>query len=64
MLPSIRRTGSYGGGVPAFIRRYNQNWNRIDVGHFSVLSELVIRLWGRLEQVGCRMAARDAPAAL
>jgi hypothetical protein len=56
VLPTIRRTGGYGiGGVPAFIRRYNQNWDRIDVGHFSVLSELVIRLWGRLEQVGCRM---------
>ncbi len=60
VLPSIRRTGGYGGGTPAFIRRYNHNWDRIDVGHFSVLSELVIRLWGRLEQVGCRMKDQSA----
>lgn len=55
VLPSIRRTGGYGASVPAFIRRYNHNWDRVDTGYFSVLSELVIRLWGRLEQVGCRM---------
>jgi hypothetical protein len=57
VLPQIRRTGSYrGSGVPKFIRRYNANWDRIDVGYFSVISELVIRLWGRLEQVGHIMA--------
>lgn len=56
VLPSIRKTGAYGGKVPAFIRRYNENWDRIDPGHFSVISELTIRFWGRLEQVGCVMA--------
>jgi hypothetical protein len=60
VLPSIRRTGGYAGGVPAFIRRFNHNWDRIDVGHFSVLSKLVVRLWGRLEQVGCRMKDQSA----
>jgi prophage antirepressor-like protein len=60
VLPSIRRTGGYAGAVPAFIRRFNHNWDRIDVGHFSVLSELVVRLWGRLEQVGCRMRDQSA----
>jgi prophage antirepressor-like protein len=61
VLPSIRRTGRYGAGaVPAFIRRYNHNWDRIDVGHFSVISELVIRLWGRLEQAGHKMRDQSA----
>lgn len=61
VLPSIRKTGSYGGRVPAFIRRYNENWDRIDTGYFSVINELVIRVWGRLEQAGHTMAdkARD-----
>ncbi|UFE50050.1 Bro-N domain-containing protein (plasmid) [Pseudosulfitobacter pseudonitzschiae] len=34
VLPSIRKTGSYGGHVPAFIKRYNENWNRVSGGHF------------------------------
>jgi len=59
VLPSIRKTGSYGGRTPAFIRRYNDNWDRVDPGHFSVISELAIRLWGRLEMVGHIMADRS-----
>lgn len=59
VLPSIRRTGKYGGGTPAFIRRYNQNWDRVSDGHFSVLNELVIRLWGRFEHLGHIMADRS-----
>lgn len=58
VLPSIRKTGSYGGHVPAFIKRYNENWNRVSGGHFSVINELVVRLWGRLEMVGHMMADR------
>lgn len=60
VLPSIRRTGGYGARTPAFIRRYNQNWDRISNGYFSVISELVIRLWGRLEQLGHIMADQAA----
>lgn len=56
VLPSIRRTGRYGGETPAFIRRYNQNWDRISEGHFSVINELVVRLWGRFEHLGHIMA--------
>lgn len=52
VLPAIRKTGSYGGRVPAFIRRFNVNADRVDPGHFSVINELVIRLWGRLEMAG------------
>lgn len=56
VLPSIRKTGRYGAATPAFISRYNQNWDRVEIGHFSVMSELTIRLWGRLEQLGHTMA--------
>jgi prophage antirepressor-like protein len=58
VLPSIRKTGGYGGRVPAFIRRYNDNWDRVDSGYFSVIGELTVRLWGRLEMVGHIMADR------
>jgi hypothetical protein len=57
VLPTIRRTGRFGGAdTPAFIRRYNQNWDRVSEGHFSVINELVLRLWGRFERVGHIMA--------
>lgn len=52
VLPTIRKTGGYHGRTPAFIRRYNANWERVTPGYFSVISELVVRLWGRLEMVG------------
>lgn len=58
VLPSIRKTGGYNGKVPAFIRRFNENWDRVDNGHFSVINELVTRLWGRLEMAGHVMADR------
>ena len=56
VLPSIRKTGGYGRNTPAFIRRYNQNWDRCALGHFSVINELVVRLWGRFEHLGHIMA--------
>lgn len=56
VLPSIRKTGGYGRNSPAFIRRYNQNWDRCSLGHFSVINELVVRLWGRFEHLGHIMA--------
>lgn len=56
VLPAIRTTGGYGSRVPAFIQRYNDNWDRVDTGYFSVISELTVRLYGRLENVGHLMA--------
>lgn len=56
VLPQIRKTGSYGGRVPAFISRANMNWDRVSPKHFSVINELTIRLWGRLERAGHIMA--------
>lgn len=58
VLPSIRKTGSYQGRTPAFIARYNENWDRVDAEHFSVINELVVHLWGRLEHAGRIMADR------
>ena len=58
VLPAIRKTGSYRGlnKTPAFIKRYNANWDRVEAGHFSVINELTTRFWGRLEMVGHVMA--------
>jgi prophage antirepressor-like protein len=57
VLPSIRKTGGYGrAGTPKFIRRFNENWDRVSPGHFSVISEMAVRLHGRLEMVGHLMA--------
>lgn len=58
ILPSIRKTGGYHGKIPAFIRRFNLNWDRVDTGYFSVINELTTRLWGRLELAGHTMADR------
>jgi prophage antirepressor-like protein len=56
VLPSIRKTGGYGSNTPAFIRRYNQNWDRVSANYFSVINELAVRLWGRFEHLGHIMA--------
>ncbi|WP_419321014.1 Bro-N domain-containing protein [Caulobacter sp. ErkDOM-E] len=57
VLPSIRKTGGYGRTkTPRFIERFNANWDRVSPGHFSVISELMIRLNGRLEMLGHVMA--------
>lgn len=60
VLPSLRRNGRYGGNTPAFIRRYNQNWDRVSAGHFSVMNELTVRLWGRFEHLGHVMADKSS----
>lgn len=60
VLPSIRKTGRYGGKTPAFIKRANDNWDRVDQGYFSVINELAVIVWGRLERVGHIMADKGA----
>lgn len=55
VIPAIRKTGGFGinrSETPNFVIRFNDNWNRTERGHFSVISELFIRLYGRFEQVG------------
>lgn len=56
VLPTIRKTGGYGAKVPAFIKRANQNWDRVEPGYFSVINELAVMVWGRMERVGHIMA--------
>lgn len=61
ILPQIRKTGAYairGSATPAFIKRFNDNWDRVDYGYFSVISELAIRVYGRLEQIGYKLPDR------
>ena len=60
VLPSIRKTGGYGSNTPAFIRRANQNRDRLSAGHFSVIDEITVRLWGRFEHLG-HILADKAP---
>lgn len=58
VIPSIRKTGKFGIdriATPNFITRFNANWDRTDKGHFSVISELFIRLHGKFEHVGYRI---------
>ena len=55
VLPQLRKSGRYsltGRGIPNFVRRFNDNWDRTESGYFSVISELFIRLYGRLEHLG------------
>lgn len=55
ILPLIRVRGYYTSKrleIPNFVIRFNDNWNRIEKGYFSVLSELFIRLYGRFEHEG------------
>src|ERR1017187_4368792 len=55
VIPQIRKTGTFSvgkGELPAFVRRFNANWSRVDMGYFSIISELFIRVYGRLEQLG------------
>jgi len=57
VLPSIRKHGRYEQGInrretPNFIVRYNENFRKVEKGHFSVISELFVRLYAQLEHVG------------
>jgi len=61
VLPQIRKTGMFalpGANLPAFVRRFNDNWDRVDAGYFSVISELFIRIYGRFEQLGHPLAEK------
>ncbi|MEQ8405697.1 MAG: BRO family protein [Oceanicaulis sp.] len=42
--------------APRFVARYAANVGRVDAGHFSIISEFMIRVWGPLEQLGHRIA--------
>jgi prophage antirepressor-like protein len=55
VIPSIRKKGVYGIDrvqTPNFVIRFNDNWDKTSKGHFSVISELFVRLYGKFEHVG------------
>jgi len=61
ILPLIRVRGYYTSKrleIPNFVIRFNDNWNRVEKGYFSVLSELFIRLYGRFEHEGYMFPSR------
>lgn len=58
VIPSIRKKGGYGIDryeTPNFIIRYFENFNKIEAGHFSVITELYIRLYARFEHIGYKI---------
>ena len=63
VLPSIRKSGQYAikeyAPTHKFIRRFNLNWDRVDKGYFSVISELFIRVHGKLEMAGCLIPEKN-----
>ncbi len=61
VLPLIRVRGYYTTKrleIPNFVIRFNDNYDRIAPGHFSVLTELFIRLYGRFEKLGYHIPNR------
>ncbi|OED46160.1 hypothetical protein AB832_01010 [Flavobacteriaceae bacterium (ex Bugula neritina AB1)] len=61
VLPLIRVQGYYTTKrleIPNFVIRFNDNWDRVASGYFSVLSELFIRLYGRFEQLGYTLPSK------
>lgn len=61
VIPSIRKTGHYGidrSEIPNFVIRYNDNWDRVDKGYFSVINELFVRLYGRFHHIGYEIPNR------
>jgi prophage antirepressor-like protein len=65
VVPSIRKTGTYTVGIdrlekPNFVTRYFANFDHVDQGYFSVINELYIRLYARLEHAGYKIPNRAA----
>ncbi|NDW17569.1 hypothetical protein D0T53_01395 [Dysgonomonas sp. 216] len=56
VIPSIRERGYYGKidrlELPNFIKRYQDNFHKIDRGYFSVISELFVTLGQELSKYG------------
>lgn len=58
VVPSIRKTGGYGidrYATPNFITRYFENFDKIERGHFAVITELYVRLYARFEHAGYKI---------
>jgi hypothetical protein len=58
VIPAIRKDGSYAidrYATPNFVIRYFENAGKIPNGYFSVITELYVRLYGKLEHGGYRI---------
>jgi prophage antirepressor-like protein len=65
VLPSIRKTGGYSHGInriepPNFVIRYMENFDHVDRDYFSVINELYVRLYARLEHAGYKIPNKAA----
>ena len=61
VIPSLRKTGSFSLGqtkVPAFYARAAVNHDRVPVGWFSVISELIVMVPGKMELTGYMLASK------
>jgi len=55
VLPTIRKTGGFGidrSKHPNFLKRFTDNFHKIPSTHFSVITELFVRLFAALEKEG------------
>ncbi len=61
VIPTLRKTGSFSLGqsrIPAFYARAALNHDRVPVGWFSVISEMIVLVAGKLELTGYILASR------
>jgi len=61
VIPTLRRTGSFSLGqskLPAFYARAAVNHDRVPVGWFSVISELIVMVPGKMELTGYILASK------
>lgn len=58
VIPAVRKQGGYGIDryeTPNFITRYFENADKIPQGYFSVITELYVRLYAKLEHAGYKI---------
>ena len=59
VIPQILKTGSYEVKnkkySPLFVQRFNDNCMRIEPGYFAVISELMVRVYGKFEMFGYQL---------
>jgi prophage antirepressor-like protein len=63
VIPAIRKHGGYGIDryeIPNFITRYFENADKIPQGYFSVITELYVRLYAKLEHAGYKIPNKAA----
>ena len=62
VIPTLRKTGTFSLGqskLPAFYARAAINHDRVPVGWFSVISELIVMVAGKMELTGYVLASKS-----